>query len=75
MSLEGKKEIFPGIKKSESKYEDNKYSGKTVNKAMQEQKRNMVLGNIIRTAERNRNFGMAISPEEQWILNNKDLFL
>lgn len=75
MSLREKKEPFPDARKQDSKYEDDRYGGKTVNKARQEQKRELVLGNMVRNAERNRSFGMAISPEEEWVLNNKNLFL
>lgn len=75
MSLKEKKELFPGAEKPDSKFEDNRFAGKTVNKAMAQQKREMVLNNMIKNAERNKSFGMVVSPEEEWVLHNRALFL
>lgn len=46
----------------------------TVNKARQERKREMIIQNMIRQARMKRQFGMELTPEEQWVLDNKDLF-
>lgn len=75
MSLKEKKEIFPDASKPESKFEDERYGGKTVNKAMQQQKRELVLNQMINNANRNKGLGFPVSPEEEWLLNNKGLFL
>jgi len=76
MSLEGRaKDVFPSAKKPESRHQDSRYAGKTVNKARQQQKRELVVGNIVRNAERTRAMGMEISPEQEWVMNNRALFL
>ena len=76
MSLEHKqKEIFPKVKKGQTRMEDNRYAGMTVNKAKQQQRRELIVDNMVANAERNRSFGMEISPEQQWVLSNKNLFL
>jgi hypothetical protein len=76
MSLKEKaKEIFPGVAKEDSKFEDDRFSGKTVGKARQQQKRELVLNQMINNANRNKGLGFPVSPEEEWLLNNKGLFL
>ena len=69
------KKIFPDAKKGQSRMEDNRYAGMTVNKAKQQQRRERIIGNIVANAERNRSFGMEVSPEQQWVLSNRALFL
>ena len=76
MSLkERKKEMFPEAKKAESKYEDNRYSGMTVNKARQSQRRELVISGLVKNAKIKKSMGMELSPEEAWVLHNSELFL
>lgn len=76
MSLESKKkEIFPEAKRVESRYEDNRYAGKTVNKVRQQQRKDLIINSIMKNAKTKQKMGMELSPEEQWILQNRELFL
>ena len=75
MSLKEKKEIFPDANKPQSKYEDERFGGMTVNKARQQQKRELVLNNMIRNGEGKKAMGMVVTPEEEWLMNNRHLFL
>jgi len=49
-------------------------SNLTVNKARQERRKEMIISNMINNARLKRRFGMELTPEEQWVLDNKDLF-
>jgi hypothetical protein len=71
----GTKEVFPDSKRGDSRLQDNRYAGSTPNKVRQEQKRLLVINNIVRNAEQTRKMGMEVSPEQDWVLSNKQLFL
>ena len=75
MSLEekAKQKLVEG--KKPVKYVDPRFAGKRVNKARQEQKRTYVLNNMVRRANSKREMGMSLYPEEEWVLNNRNLFL
>ncbi len=76
MSLPPKKKdkVFEE-KKKPGKYEDPRFTGKTVNKVRQQQRREYVLSTMIKRAKGKKSMGMDLFPEEEWVLNNKKLFL
>lgn len=74
MSLPEKKDKMFGERKS-SKYEDPRFAGRKVNKARQEQRRTYVLNNMMRRAQGKKDMGLTLFPEEEWVLNNRNLFL
>ena len=77
MSLRGKSEQFSQKDKSEkeSVYEDNRFSGKTVNKARQKQKRESVIGARVSLAEQKRTMGFPLDPQEQFLMDNREILL
>jgi len=73
MSLEGRKNPFPDAGKPESRFEDNRFGGKTVASARKDQQKNYRVKMMIQQAERAKSFGMDLDPSQQFILDNKDL--
>jgi len=73
MSLRGKKDPFPDAGKTDSKYEDNRYGGMTVSKARKEQEKHYRLKMMITQAEQSKTLGFDLTPQQQFIIDNRDL--
>ena len=75
MTLKGNKGAFGGTEKPEgSKFEDDRFSGMSVGKAKRKQHSDLVKQQMIQQAMVKRRQGWPLSPEEQFMLNNRELF-
>jgi hypothetical protein len=72
---EKKKDKMFNDRKKESKYADPRFAGKKVNKIRQQQRREYILNTMRKRANAKKNMGMALFPEEEWVLSNPTLFL
>ena len=73
MSLEGRKDPFPEAGKPESRFEDNRFEGKTVGAARKHQEKQYRSKMMIVQAQQKKQMGWELTPQEAFILDNKDL--
>ncbi len=73
MSLGEKKDPFPDAGKPESRFEDNRYGGMTVGKARREQQSLYRVKLMLNQANQKKDIGMTLTPEESFILSNREL--
>ena len=66
--------MFPEAGKPGSKYEDERYGGMTVGAARKMQEKQYRSKLLIMQAENKKSYGMELSPQEQFVLDNRDLF-
>ena len=67
------KDMFPEAGKPDSKYEDDRFGGMTVGAARKQQEKKYRSKLLIMQAEQKKNMGWELSPQEQFVIDNRDL--